>query len=163
MKLQYHAHFLLSNVSEAGSASVFRKKYEVLWWLWWFQSVEFDLNHGTVKNWFVVVIEKYQVMGYRQLQRGYCSVLLVMMFTFLYARLQSSCLHTQMLWGYDQTLTVNRLMWQSWSELEPKMDTFNWINQQDAATFQVYYLLFKYSLTCFGHPYAHNLELQQLQ
>jgi hypothetical protein len=27
---------------------------------------------------------------------------------------------------------------------------FNWINQPDAATSQVYYLSFKYSSTCFG-------------
>jgi len=40
---------------------------------------------------------------------------------------------------------------------------FNWINQQDAETSQVYYLLFKYSSTCFGHPHAHHQELQQLQ
>jgi len=41
--------------------------------------------------------------------------------------------------------------------------TLNGINQQDAATSQVYYLLFKYSSTCFGHPHAHHRELQQLQ
>jgi len=41
--------------------------------------------------------------------------------------------------------------------------TFNWINQQDAATSQVYYLSFKNSPTCFGHPHAHHQELQQLQ
>ena len=40
---------------------------------------------------------------------------------------------------------------------------FNWINQQDAATSQVYYLSFRYSSTCFGHPHAHHQELQQLQ
>jgi hypothetical protein len=40
---------------------------------------------------------------------------------------------------------------------------FNWINQPDAATSQVYYLSFKYSSTCFGHPHAHHQELQQLQ
>ena len=38
--------------------------------------------------------------------------------------------------------------------------TFNWINQPDAATSQVYYLSFKYSSTCFGHPHAHHQELQ---
>jgi hypothetical protein len=38
--------------------------------------------------------------------------------------------------------------------------TFKWINQQDAATSQVCYLLFKYSSTCFGHPHAHHQELQ---
>jgi uncharacterized membrane protein YdbT with pleckstrin-like domain len=32
-----------------------------------------------------------------------------------------------------------------------------------AATSQVYYLSFKYSSTCFGHPHAHHQELQQLQ
>ena len=37
--------------------------------------------------------------------------------------------------------------------------TFNWINQQDAATSQVYYL-FRYSSTCLGHPRAHHQELQ---
>jgi hypothetical protein len=37
--------------------------------------------------------------------------------------------------------------------------TFNRINQQDAATSQVYYLSFKYSSTCFGHPHAHHQEL----
>jgi len=37
---------------------------------------------------------------------------------------------------------------------------FNWINQLDATTSQVYYLLFKYSSTCFGHPHAHHQELQ---
>jgi hypothetical protein len=42
-------------------------------------------------------------------------------------------------------------------------DFFNRINQQDAATSQVYYLSFKYSPTCFGHPHAHHQELQQLQ
>jgi hypothetical protein len=28
---------------------------------------------------------------------------------------------------------------------------------------QVYYLSFKYSSACFGHPHAHHQELQQLQ
>jgi hypothetical protein len=41
--------------------------------------------------------------------------------------------------------------------------TLNQINQQDAATPQVYHLLLKYSSTCFGHPHAHHQELQQLQ
>jgi hypothetical protein len=41
--------------------------------------------------------------------------------------------------------------------------TFNWINQPDAANSQIYYLSFKYSSTCFGHPHAHHQELQQLQ
>jgi hypothetical protein len=41
--------------------------------------------------------------------------------------------------------------------------TFNLINQPDAANSQVYYLSFKYSSTCFGHPHAHHQELQQLQ
>jgi hypothetical protein len=41
--------------------------------------------------------------------------------------------------------------------------TFNWINQPDGANSQVYYLSFKYSSTCFGHPHAHHQELQQLQ
>jgi len=41
--------------------------------------------------------------------------------------------------------------------------TFNWITQPDAANSQVYYLSFKYSSTCFGHPYALHQELQQLQ
>jgi hypothetical protein len=39
----------------------------------------------------------------------------------------------------------------------------NRINQQVAATSQVYYLSFKYSSTCFEHPHAHHQELQQLQ
>jgi hypothetical protein len=39
---------------------------------------------------------------------------------------------------------------------------FNWINQPDAATCQVYYLSFKYSSTCFGHSRAHHQELQKL-
>jgi len=43
------------------------------------------------------------------------------------------------------------------------LPVFNIINQQDAAASQVYYLSFKYSSTCFGHPHAHNQELQQLQ
>jgi len=43
------------------------------------------------------------------------------------------------------------------------LPVFNFINQQDAAASQVYYLSFKYSSTCFGHPHAHNQELQQLQ
>jgi hypothetical protein len=30
--------------------------------------------------------------------------------------------------------------------------TLNCINQQDAANSQVYYLSFRYSSTCFGHP-----------
>ena len=34
--------------------------------------------------------------------------------------------------------------------------TFNWINQPDAATSQVYYLSFKYNSTCFGHSHAHH-------
>jgi hypothetical protein len=38
--------------------------------------------------------------------------------------------------------------------------TFNWINQPDAETSQVYYLSFKYSSTCFGHPHSHHQELQ---
>jgi len=37
--------------------------------------------------------------------------------------------------------------------------TFRWINQPDAAISQVYYLSFKYSSTCFGHPHAHHQEL----
>jgi len=37
--------------------------------------------------------------------------------------------------------------------------TFKWINQQDAAISQFYYLSFKYSSTCFGHPRAHHQEL----
>jgi hypothetical protein len=37
--------------------------------------------------------------------------------------------------------------------------TSNWINQQDVATSQVYYLSFKYSSTCFGRPHAHHQEL----
>jgi len=41
--------------------------------------------------------------------------------------------------------------------------TFNWINQPETATSQVYYLSFRYSSTCFGHPHAHHQELQQLQ
>jgi hypothetical protein len=41
--------------------------------------------------------------------------------------------------------------------------TFNCIKQQDAAISQVYYLSFRYSSTCFGHPHAHHQELQQLQ
>ena len=41
--------------------------------------------------------------------------------------------------------------------------TFNWINQQDAAPSQVYYLSFKYSSTYFGHHHAHHQELKQLQ
>jgi len=41
--------------------------------------------------------------------------------------------------------------------------TFNWINQPDAGNFQVYYLSFKYSSTCVGHPHAHHQELKQLQ
>ena len=41
--------------------------------------------------------------------------------------------------------------------------TFNWINQPVGANSQVYYLSFKYSSTCFGHPHAHHQELQQLQ
>jgi len=41
--------------------------------------------------------------------------------------------------------------------------TFNWINQPNAANSQVYYLSFKYSSTCFGHPHAHHQELQELQ
>ena len=43
------------------------------------------------------------------------------------------------------------------------LPVYNFINQQDAAASQVYYLLFKYSSTCFGHPHAHRQELQQLQ
>jgi hypothetical protein len=41
--------------------------------------------------------------------------------------------------------------------------TFKWINQQYAATSQVYYLSVKYSSACFRHPHAHHQELQQLQ
>jgi hypothetical protein len=37
--------------------------------------------------------------------------------------------------------------------------TFKWINQLDVATSQVYYLSFRYSSTCFGHPHAHRQEL----
>ena len=40
---------------------------------------------------------------------------------------------------------------------------FNWINQPDATTSQIYCLSFKYGSTCFGHPHAHHQELQQLQ
>jgi len=38
-------------------------------------------------------------------------------------------------------------------------NTFKWINEPDAAVSQVYYLSFKYSSTCFGHPHAHHQEL----
>ena len=44
-----------------------------------------------------------------------------------------------------------------------KKSSFKLINQLDAAISQVYYLSFKYSSTCFGHPHAHHQELQQLQ
>ena len=37
------------------------------------------------------------------------------------------------------------------------------LSQPDAVTSLVYYLSFKYSSTCFGHPHAHHQELQQLQ
>jgi hypothetical protein len=37
--------------------------------------------------------------------------------------------------------------------------TFKWINQPDASVSQVYYLSFKYSSTCFGHPHGHHQEL----
>ena len=37
--------------------------------------------------------------------------------------------------------------------------TFKWINQPDTTIFQVYYLSFKYSSTCFGHPHARHQEL----
>jgi hypothetical protein len=43
------------------------------------------------------------------------------------------------------------------------LKAFNRINQQDAATSQVYYLSFKYNSTCFGHPHAHHQELQQVR
>ena len=36
---------------------------------------------------------------------------------------------------------------------------FKWTNQPDAAISQVYYLSFKHSSTCFGHPHAHHQEL----
>jgi hypothetical protein len=36
-------------------------------------------------------------------------------------------------------------------------------NQPVAATSQAYYLSFKYSSTCFGHPHANYQELEQLQ
>jgi len=36
---------------------------------------------------------------------------------------------------------------------------FKWVNQPDAAISQVYWLSFKYSSTCFGHPHAHHQEL----
>jgi len=36
---------------------------------------------------------------------------------------------------------------------------FKWINQPDAAISRVYYLSFRYSSTCFGHPHAHHQEL----
>jgi len=48
-------------------------------------------------------------------------------------------------------------------DLKQTAFAFNWINQSDTATSQVYYLSFKYSSTCFGHPHAHHQELQQLQ
>ena len=41
--------------------------------------------------------------------------------------------------------------------------TLNWINQQDPATSQVYYLSFRYSSTRFGHLHAHHQELEQMQ
>ena len=36
---------------------------------------------------------------------------------------------------------------------------FNYINKPDASISQLYYLSFKYSSTCFGHPHAHYQEL----
>jgi hypothetical protein len=36
---------------------------------------------------------------------------------------------------------------------------FKQINQPDASVSQIYGLSFKYSSTCFGHPYAHHQEL----
>jgi len=61
-------------------------------------------------------------------------------------------------------------IWNTWGEIvefrvckSVHHHTFIWINQQNAATSQVYYLSFKYSSTCFAHPHAHHQELQQLQ
>jgi len=39
--------------------------------------------------------------------------------------------------------------------------SINWINQPEARICQVYYLSFKYSSICFGHPHVHHQELQQ--
>jgi hypothetical protein len=39
----------------------------------------------------------------------------------------------------------------------------NWINQPDAAISQVYYLSFKQSSTCFGHPHCPSSGAEQLQ
>jgi hypothetical protein len=39
------------------------------------------------------------------------------------------------------------------------MEVFKLINQPDASISQIYYLSFKYSSTCFGHPHAHHQEL----
>jgi len=36
---------------------------------------------------------------------------------------------------------------------------FKYINQLDATTSQVYYLIFMYSSTCFGRSHAHHQEL----
>ena len=47
-----------------------------------------------------------------------------------------------------------------WRDKIDRIHSFNWINQQDAATSHVYCLSFKYSSTCFGHPHAHHQELQ---
>jgi len=60
-------------------------------------------------------------------------------------RFKTSISETQV---YSSTVTPTHLV------------SLNWINQQDAATSQVYYLSFRYSSTCFGHHRAHHQELQ---
>jgi hypothetical protein len=43
--------------------------------------------------------------------------------------------------------------------LWPEQNFLEKINQPDATFSQVYFLSFKYSLTCFGHPYSQTQEL----
>ena len=76
-------------------------------------------------------------------------------------RYRSSWDHWTRIWTY--TKTKHHVVADLPLYITNTSESINWINQKDAATSQVYYLSFKYSLTCFGHPHAHHRELQQLQ
>jgi len=65
-------------------------------------------------------------------------------------------------------LVVTEVSWAAWTSDDgtyqlsrnvSNYSKFKWINQPDAAISQVYYLWFKYSSTCFGHPHTHHQEL----
>jgi len=60
---------------------------------------------------------------------------------------------------YDVLTAIWMFVGEFWVCKSVHHHTFKWINQSNASISEVYWLSFKYSSTCFGHPYAHHQEL----